>query len=61
MLIHLCYVHLQWDPEVRDKALGLIEDFAKGLPLQAYKEAYEGLLVSMSCCGWGCWGFALRF
>ena len=37
----------QWDPEVRDKALGLIEDFAKGLPMQGYKEAYEGLLVSL--------------
>eukprot|EP00878_Enallax_costatus_P019987 GHUV01021108.1.p1 GENE.GHUV01021108.1~~GHUV01021108.1.p1 ORF type:complete len:480 (+),score=158.33 GHUV01021108.1:171-1610(+) len=33
-----------WDPEVRDKALGLIEDFARGLPMQGYKEAYEGLL-----------------
>jgi hypothetical protein len=36
---------LQWDPEVRDKALGLVEDFARGLPLPAYRDAYEGLLV----------------
>lgn len=35
----------QWDAEVRDKALGLVEDFGRGLPMLAYKEAYEGLLV----------------
>lgn len=35
----------QWDPEVRDRALGLVEDFGRGLPLPAYREAYEGLLV----------------
>ncbi|KAF8056348.1 chid1 [Scenedesmus sp. PABB004] len=33
-----------WDPEVRDRALGLVEDFARGLPLPAYNEAYESLL-----------------
>jgi hypothetical protein len=38
----------QWDAEVRDKALGLIEDFARGLPHPAYKEAYESLVVSSS-------------
>jgi hypothetical protein len=39
---------LQWDAEVRDKALGLVEDFARGLPHPAYKEAYESLVVSSS-------------
>lgn len=37
---------LQWDAEVRDRALGLVEDFGRGLPMPAYKEAYESLLVS---------------
>lgn len=36
---------LQWDAEVRDRALGLVEDFGRGLPMPAYKEAYESLLV----------------
>jgi hypothetical protein len=36
----------QWDAEVRDRALGLVEDFGRGLPMPAYKEAYESLLVS---------------
>jgi hypothetical protein len=35
----------QWDAEVRDKALTLIEDFGRGLPMPAYREAYESLLV----------------
>lgn len=34
----------QWDPEVKDRVLGLVEDWGKGLPLMAYKEAYEGLV-----------------
>jgi len=34
----------RWDAEVRDRALILIEDFGRGLPMEAYKEAYEGLL-----------------
>lgn len=37
---------MQWDAEVRDRALGLVEDFGRGLPMLAYKEAYESLLVS---------------
>lgn len=41
---------LQWDAEVRDRALGLVEDFGRGLPMPAYKEAYESLLVSPGCC-----------
>jgi hypothetical protein len=46
-----CCVLLQWDAEVRDRALGLVEDFGRGLPMPAYKEAYESLLVS----DWGEW------
>lgn len=47
---NLChdYVIMQWDPEVRDRVLCLIEDFGKGLPMPQYREAYEGLLVG-SC------------
>jgi hypothetical protein len=30
---------------VRDRALCLVEDFGRGLPLHSYKEAYESLLV----------------
>jgi hypothetical protein len=33
-----------FDPEVRDKILGLIEDFAGGVPVPQYREAYEQLL-----------------
>jgi hypothetical protein len=33
-----------FDPEVRDKILGLIEDFARGVPVPQYREAYEQLL-----------------
>lgn len=40
--------HTQWDAEVRDRALGIVEDFGRGLPMPAYKEAYESLLVG--CC-----------
>lgn len=42
----------QWDAEVRDRALGLVEDFGRGLPMPAYKEAYESLLVSDRVEGW---------
>lgn len=38
---------VQWDAEVRDRALGLVEDFGRGLPMPAYKEAYESLLVRL--------------
>jgi hypothetical protein len=48
LLLLLLLPVLQWDAEVRDKALGLIEDFARGLPHPAYKEAYESLVVSSS-------------
>jgi hypothetical protein len=33
-----------FDPEVRDKILTLIEDFARGVPVPQYREAYEQLL-----------------
>jgi hypothetical protein len=55
---------VQWDAEVRDRALGLVEDFGRGLPMPAYKEAYESLLVGPGwwrgggggCVGCGVWG-----
>jgi hypothetical protein len=48
-LLLLLLVVVQWDAEVRDRALGLVEDFGRGLPMPAYKEAYESLLVSEGC------------
>ncbi|KAI8464658.1 MAG: hypothetical protein J3K34DRAFT_526031 [Monoraphidium minutum] len=32
------------DPEVRDRVLVLVEDWGRGLPLQGYRDAYEGLV-----------------
>ncbi len=52
----ICFVLvMQWDFEVRDRVLSLMEDFGRGLPLPAYREAYEGLVVSVPdhqrlCC-----------
>lgn len=34
----------QWDAEVRDRVLCLVEDWGRGLPLHAFKEGYEGLV-----------------
>lgn len=41
------------DAEVRDKILGLVEDFARALQPQQFREAYEDLQVrwgGMRCC-----------
>jgi hypothetical protein len=51
MFLLVCVCLLQWDAEVRDRALSLVEDFARGLPMPAYKEAYGSLWVSCSAGG----------
>ena len=42
----MCVPHAttQWDPEVRDRVLCLLEDWGRGLPLPAFKAAYDSLV-----------------